>query len=85
MGLADEALLTVAANSHVQSEADLMVANTLEGASYAFVGPRGSTRPTGQRTCETIAYRSRMSIRAELAARRTSLSGSLFSRRNCGT
>jgi phosphopantothenoylcysteine synthetase/decarboxylase len=40
VGLADEALLKVAENSRVQSDADLMVANTLEGASsYAFLGP----------------------------------------------
>lgn len=40
VGLTDEALLKVAENSRVQSDADLMVANTLEGASaYAFLGP----------------------------------------------
>jgi phosphopantothenoylcysteine synthetase/decarboxylase len=40
VGLTDEALLAIAENSRVQSGADLMVANTLEGASeYAFVGP----------------------------------------------
>jgi len=42
VGLTDEALLQVAESSRVQSDADLMVANTLEGASsYAFVGPLG--------------------------------------------
>jgi phosphopantothenoylcysteine synthetase/decarboxylase len=40
VGLTDEALLKVAEASRVHSDADLMVANTLEGAPlYAFVGP----------------------------------------------
>ena len=40
VGLTDEALLEVAEASRAHSDADLMVANTLEGApSYAFVGP----------------------------------------------
>jgi phosphopantothenoylcysteine synthetase/decarboxylase len=40
VGLSDEALLAVAEASRVHSGADLMVANTLEGAPfYAFVGP----------------------------------------------
>jgi phosphopantothenate---cysteine ligase (CTP) len=40
VGLTDEELLKVAEASRVQSDADLMAANTLEGASsYAFVGP----------------------------------------------
>jgi phosphopantothenoylcysteine synthetase/decarboxylase len=40
VGLSDEALLTVAEASRVQSDANLMAANTLEGASsYAFLGP----------------------------------------------
>jgi phosphopantothenoylcysteine synthetase/decarboxylase len=41
VGLSDEDLLRVAERSRTQSAADLMVANTLEGAAlYAFVGPR---------------------------------------------
>jgi phosphopantothenoylcysteine synthetase/decarboxylase len=40
VGLTDEALLKVAEASRVHSDADLMVANTLEGAPlYAFIGP----------------------------------------------
>jgi phosphopantothenoylcysteine synthetase/decarboxylase len=40
VGLSDEELLKVAEASRVQSDADLMAANTLEGASsYAFLGP----------------------------------------------
>jgi phosphopantothenoylcysteine synthetase/decarboxylase len=40
VGLSDEQLLKVAEASRVQSDANLMAANTLEGASsYAFVGP----------------------------------------------
>ena len=40
VGLSDEQLLQVAEASRVQSDADLMAANTLEGASsYAFLGP----------------------------------------------
>jgi phosphopantothenoylcysteine synthetase/decarboxylase len=40
VGLTDEHLLQVAERSRTQSAADLMVANTLEGASaYAFLGP----------------------------------------------
>jgi phosphopantothenoylcysteine synthetase/decarboxylase len=40
VGLDDEQLLLLAENSRAHSQADLMVANTLEGAStYAFLGP----------------------------------------------
>src|SRR5262245_40180327 len=40
VGLSDEELLAVAERSRVHSRADLMVANTLEGASrIAFLGP----------------------------------------------
>jgi phosphopantothenoylcysteine synthetase/decarboxylase len=40
VGLSDEQLLEVAERSRVHSDADLMVANTLEGAPrYAFIGP----------------------------------------------
>lgn len=40
VGLSDQELLDVAEASRVQSGADLMVANTLDGAGrYAFVGP----------------------------------------------
>jgi phosphopantothenoylcysteine synthetase/decarboxylase len=40
VGLTDEQLLDVAERSRRHSDADLMVANTLEGAkNYAFVGP----------------------------------------------
>jgi phosphopantothenoylcysteine synthetase/decarboxylase len=40
VGLTDEQLLDVAENSRAHSRADLMVANTLEGAhTYAFLGP----------------------------------------------
>lgn len=42
VGLDDEALLKVAEASRAQSHADLMVANTLEGAGrYAFLGAAG--------------------------------------------
>src|SRR5262249_36970292 len=46
VGVGDEQLLEIAERSRRQSEADLMVANTLEGAqSWAFLGPRkGSYR-----------------------------------------
>jgi phosphopantothenoylcysteine synthetase/decarboxylase len=41
VGLSDAALLEVAERSRTQSTADLMVANTLEGAAiYAYLGPR---------------------------------------------
>src|SRR5262249_55740047 len=40
VGIGDEELLTIAERSRAQSQADLMVANTLEGASsHAFLGP----------------------------------------------
>jgi phosphopantothenoylcysteine synthetase/decarboxylase len=40
VGVGDEQLLTIAEKSRVQSSADLMVANTLEGsATWAFLGP----------------------------------------------
>lgn len=40
VGVSDEELLAIAENSRVQSAADLMVANTLEGAAaWAYVGP----------------------------------------------
>lgn len=40
VGISDEELLSIAERSRLQSGADLMVANTLEGASqYAFLGP----------------------------------------------
>jgi phosphopantothenoylcysteine synthetase/decarboxylase len=40
VGIDDERLLDIAERSRLQSGADLMVANTLEGASaYAFLGP----------------------------------------------
>jgi len=39
-GISDEQLLDIAERSRTHSDADLMVANTLEGAStYAFLGP----------------------------------------------
>jgi phosphopantothenate-cysteine ligase/phosphopantothenoylcysteine decarboxylase/phosphopantothenate--cysteine ligase len=42
VGLTDQELLAVAEGSRIQSNADLMVANTLEGRSeFAFVGPVG--------------------------------------------
>jgi phosphopantothenoylcysteine synthetase/decarboxylase len=42
VGVGDEQLLTVAEASRVHSGADLMVANTLEGAgAWAYLGPRG--------------------------------------------
>src|SRR5262249_23118710 len=41
VGVSDEQLLQAAEASRKQSAADLMVANTLEGAeTYAFLGPR---------------------------------------------
>jgi phosphopantothenate---cysteine ligase (CTP) len=40
VGVSDEQLLAIAERSRTHSQADLMVANTLEGASaYAFLGP----------------------------------------------
>ena len=43
VGMSDEELLSVAEKSRVQSGADLMVANTLEGmGEYAYVGPVSS-------------------------------------------
>jgi len=40
VGIGDEQLLDIAERSRLHSQADLMVANTLEGASvYAFLGP----------------------------------------------
>jgi phosphopantothenate---cysteine ligase (CTP) len=40
VGVSDEQLLTTAERSRTQSDADLMVANTLEGAdAWAFLGP----------------------------------------------
>jgi phosphopantothenate---cysteine ligase (CTP) len=40
VGISDEELLAIAERSRAQSQADLMVANMLEGASsYAFLGP----------------------------------------------
>jgi phosphopantothenoylcysteine synthetase/decarboxylase len=40
VGISDEQLLAIAERSRTHSQADLMVANTLEGASeYAFLGP----------------------------------------------
>jgi phosphopantothenate---cysteine ligase (CTP) len=42
VGKADDELLAIAGRSREQSDADLMVANTLEGASlWAFLGPVG--------------------------------------------
>ncbi len=42
VGMADDELLRIAEASRQQSNADLMVANTLEGAAtYAFLGPVG--------------------------------------------
>jgi phosphopantothenate-cysteine ligase/phosphopantothenoylcysteine decarboxylase/phosphopantothenate--cysteine ligase len=44
VGISDEHLREVAERSRLQSEADLMVANTLEGAgSYALLGPLDGT------------------------------------------
>ncbi len=44
VGVTDEQLLAVAEASRAHSGADLMVANTLEGAaSWAYLGPRGGT------------------------------------------
>jgi phosphopantothenoylcysteine synthetase/decarboxylase len=43
-GIRDEQLLAIAERSRAHSEADLMVANTLEGAgSYAYIGPFNGT------------------------------------------
>ncbi len=40
VGITDEALLAIAERSRIQSAADIMVANTLEGAgSWAYLGP----------------------------------------------
>ncbi len=40
VGVRDEQLIAVAERSRIHSDADLMVANTLEGASeWAFLGP----------------------------------------------
>ena len=40
VGVSDERLLEIAERSRIHSAADLLVANTLEGASvYAFLGP----------------------------------------------
>ena len=42
VGIADRELLEIAERSRLQSQADLMVANTLEGAdSWAYLGPIG--------------------------------------------
>ena len=42
VGISDEQLLTLAERSRIQSDADLMVANTLEAvAEWAFLGPLG--------------------------------------------
>jgi phosphopantothenate---cysteine ligase (CTP) len=42
VGLDDDGLLQVAERSRTHSAADVMVANTLEGAAtYAYIGPRG--------------------------------------------
>ncbi len=42
VGVEDARLLEIAERSRVHSAADLMVANTLEGAgSHAFLGPQG--------------------------------------------
>lgn len=42
VGIDEETLLSVAENSRRQSKADLMVANTLEGAdAWAYIGPLG--------------------------------------------
>ena len=47
----DEELLAVAEKSRAQSQADLMVANTLEGAGlWAFLGPvQGQYQRVGRR------------------------------------
>jgi phosphopantothenoylcysteine synthetase/decarboxylase len=51
VGLADADLLAVAERSRQHSQADLMVANTLEGSSgYAFLGPLAGAYERVQRT-----------------------------------
>ncbi len=61
VGVSDERLLEIAEASRRQSDADLMVANTLEGASrWAFVGPledgyqRVSRRQLASRLLEVV-------------------------------
>ena len=53
VGLDDEQLLEIAEKSRIHSQADLMVANTLEGASsWAYIGPFGrDTRKSPAPTC----------------------------------
>jgi phosphopantothenate---cysteine ligase (CTP) len=44
VGIRDEQLLTIAERSRMHSDADFMVANTLEGAgAYAYIGPLDGT------------------------------------------
>lgn len=66
VGIGDEQLLDIAERSRRHSEADLMVANTLEGASdYAYLGPlsgkyeRVSRRALAGRLVDEIAARRR--------------------------
>jgi phosphopantothenoylcysteine synthetase/decarboxylase len=61
VGISDERLLDIAERSRQHSDADLMVANTLEGAAeYAFLGPVGgayqrvSRRALADRLLETL-------------------------------
>ncbi len=61
VGITEERLLEIAERSRVHSSADLMVANTLEGASYwAYLGPvqgtyqRVSRRALATQLLETV-------------------------------
>ena len=60
VGMSDEELLEVAERSRRQSDADLMVANTLEGAAHwAYLGPARqaatSESPGGELAVTVIA------------------------------
>ena len=64
VGASDDQLLTIAERSRRHSDADLMVANTLEGAqAWAYLGPRDgsyerlSRRELPERLLEAIAVR----------------------------
>jgi len=64
VGVSDEQLLTIAEPSRRNSDADLMVANTLEGShEWACIGPmdgayrRVSRRDLPERVLEAVAQR----------------------------
>jgi phosphopantothenoylcysteine synthetase/decarboxylase len=66
VGISEEQLLEIAEQSRRHSDADLMVANTLEGShEWAFVGPTGggyqrvSRRELPQRVLEAVAVRAK--------------------------